>query len=87
MAVRATKNPADDAGSITVSTCDAGSGAAPHAILIAQAAQYGRLGCMGAKYLPTIKDLKASQRFLQKQRPLTKFKKSPENQPAKKGKK
>ncbi len=42
---------------------------------------------MGAKYLPTIKDLKASQRFQQKQRPLHKFKKSPADQPAKKGKK
>ncbi|MEO7598476.1 MAG: hypothetical protein ABIV50_06060 [Opitutus sp.] len=30
---------------------------------------------MGAKYLPTIKDLKASQRFQQKQNPLRKFKK------------
>lgn len=32
---------------------------------------------MGAKYLPTIKDLKASQRFQQKQKPLPDFKKSP----------
>ncbi len=31
---------------------------------------------MGAKYIPTIKDLKASQRFQQKQKPLPKFKKS-----------
>jgi hypothetical protein len=31
---------------------------------------------MGAKYLPTHKDLKASQRFQQKQNPLKKFKKS-----------
>ena len=31
---------------------------------------------MGAKYLPTIKDLKASQRFRQKQNPLPLFKKS-----------
>lgn len=31
---------------------------------------------MGAKYLPTIRDLKASQRFQQKQAPLPKFKKS-----------
>jgi hypothetical protein len=30
---------------------------------------------MGAKYLPTIKDIKASQRFQQKQQPLRKFKK------------
>ncbi len=41
---------------------------------------------MGAKYLPTIKDLKASERFKQKQSPLHKFKKSPGAQPAKKGK-
>lgn len=40
---------------------------------------------MGAKYLPTIKDLKASQRFQQKQRPLHKFKKMPDGQAAKKG--
>jgi len=32
---------------------------------------------MGAKYLPTIRDLKAAQRFQQKQNPLRKFKKSP----------
>lgn len=31
---------------------------------------------MGAKYLPTIKDLKATQRFMQKQKPLPKFKKA-----------
>ena len=31
---------------------------------------------MGAKYLPTIKDLKASLRFQQKQSPLPKFKKA-----------
>jgi hypothetical protein len=40
---------------------------------------------MGAKYLPTIKDLKANQRFQQKQNPLRKFKKDPAA--AKKGKK
>jgi hypothetical protein len=33
------------------------------------------LAAMGAKYLPTIKDLKASQRFQQKQHPLPFFKK------------
>ncbi len=32
---------------------------------------------MGAKYLPTIKDQKASQRFHQKQNPLPKTRKSP----------
>jgi hypothetical protein len=36
----------------------------------------GGLAGMGAKYLPTIKDLKASQRFQQKQKPLPQFKKS-----------
>ncbi len=35
------------------------------------------LMAMGAKYLPTIKDIKASQRFQQKQNPLRKFKKMP----------
>jgi hypothetical protein len=42
---------------------------------------------MGAKYLPTIKDLKASQRFHQKQNLLRKFKKASGDQPAKRGKK
>ncbi|MCX6950719.1 MAG: hypothetical protein NTV51_00800 [Verrucomicrobia bacterium] len=42
---------------------------------------------MGAKYLPTIKDLKASQRFQQKQKPLHKFKKTPDGAGAKKAKK
>jgi hypothetical protein len=31
---------------------------------------------MGAKYLPTIKDQKATQRFMQKQKPLPRFKKA-----------
>jgi len=48
---------------------------------------FSGLVLMGAKYLPTIKDLKASQRFLQKQKPMHKFKKSPTDQSAKKGKK
>jgi hypothetical protein len=48
---------------------------------------FAGLARMGAKYLPTIKDLKASQRFHQKQRPLHKFKKSSGDLPAKKGKK
>jgi hypothetical protein len=39
---------------------------------------------MGAKYLPTIKDQKLAQRFQQKQNPLRKFKKTTDNQPAKK---
>ena len=42
---------------------------------------------MGAKYLPTIKDQKASQRFQQKQSPLHKFKTQPHGPSAKKGKK
>jgi hypothetical protein len=54
-------------------------------ILIAHAPHSRRPSGMGAKYLPTIKDLKASQRFQQKQNPLRKFKKSPEAAAAKKG--
>ena len=42
---------------------------------------------MGAKYLPTIKDLKATQRFQQKQNPLRKFKKPAADQPAAKARK
>lgn len=42
---------------------------------------------MGAKYLPTIKDLKASRRFHQKQNPLHKFKKPADEPPVKKDKK
>jgi hypothetical protein len=42
---------------------------------------------MGAKYLPTHKDLKATQRFQQKQNPLRKFKKEGDAPVAKKGKK
>jgi hypothetical protein len=45
------------------------------------------LAGMGAKYLPTIRDQKANQRFQQKQNPLRKFKKSPGASSAKKGKK
>ena len=57
------------------------------AILIARLRIIAGLGDMGAKYLPTIKDLKDNQRFHQKQNPLRKFKKSAANQPAKRGKK
>jgi hypothetical protein len=39
---------------------------------------------MGAKYLPSIKDQKASQRFHQKQARLPKVKKAPSQQPTKK---
>jgi hypothetical protein len=42
---------------------------------------------MGAKYLPTIKDIKASQRFHQKQKLQPAPKKSPTVQPVKKSKK
>ena len=42
---------------------------------------------MGAKYLPTHKDLKASQRFHQKQNPLRKFQKKPNPSAAKASKK
>lgn len=42
---------------------------------------------MGTKYLPTIKDIKATQRFQQKQSALPKLKKTPAAQPAKKSKK
>ena len=41
---------------------------------------------MGAKYLPTHKDIKASQRFQLKQTGLPKLKKSSPAQPAKKSK-
>ena len=41
---------------------------------------------MGTKYLPTNKDRKAGQRFLQQQRPLPFFKKPADKQPAKKAK-
>jgi hypothetical protein len=41
---------------------------------------------MGAKYLPTIKDQKANQRFQQKVKPLHKFKKSPAKASGKKKK-
>ena len=37
---------------------------------------------MGAKYLPTVKDLKADQRFRQQQNPLHKLNRSAANQAA-----
>ena len=49
----------------------------PDTNLVARIGNMDGLGGMGAKYLPTHKDLKASQRFQQKQNPLHKFKKSP----------
>ena len=55
------------------------------AILVARLHIFNGLDGMGAKYLPTIKDLKANLRFHQKQNPLKKFRKSVANQPAKKG--
>ncbi len=42
---------------------------------------------MGAKYLPTIKDQKATERFMQKQKPLPKFKKPTDPKVSKKVKK
>jgi len=42
---------------------------------------------MGAKYLPTNRDLKASQRFQQKQNPLHPFKKARGGKSAKPGRK
>jgi hypothetical protein len=42
---------------------------------------------MGAKYLPSARDLKAYQRFQQKENPLPKFKKPRAAQPAKRKKK
>lgn len=42
---------------------------------------------MGAKYLPTIKDLKASQRFQQKQNPIPFLKKPSGTKPIKKAEK
>lgn len=39
---------------------------------------------MGSKYVPSIKDLKANQRFQQKVKPLRKFKKMPTGPAAKK---
>jgi hypothetical protein len=58
-------------------------------ILVAIKRQIGGLGSMGAKYYPTIKDQKASQRFQQKQNLLQKQKKASEPlaQPVKEEKK
>ncbi len=61
---------------------DREGGIAGRAILVARGAIFPRLGRMGAKYLPTHRDLQASRRFQQKQNPLRKFKPAP----AKKGK-
>jgi hypothetical protein len=57
------------------------------AIRIARPRIIGGLDGMGAKFRTTIKDLKASQRFRQKQNPLHKFNKPSGNQPTKKGEK
>jgi hypothetical protein len=48
---------------------------------------FARLHPMGAKYVPTIKDLKAGQRFQQKQLVQSKFIKPAGKPPAKKPKK
>jgi hypothetical protein len=42
---------------------------------------------MGAKYLPTVKDQRANQRFLAKQTAAPKFKNAPGDKPARKSKK
>lgn len=42
---------------------------------------------MGAKYLPTVRDLKAIERFQQKQNPLRKFRKPTDPKVSKKVKK
>jgi hypothetical protein len=42
---------------------------------------------MGAKYLPTVKDQRAAARFLQKQKPMRKFKKEGGPNAGKSGKK
>jgi len=57
------------------------------AILVARPRNIDGLEDMGAKYLPTIKDMKASQRFQQKQKPVAQPKKLAGDQPAKKAKK
>ncbi len=57
------------------------------AIRIARPRIIGGLDAMGAKFRTTIKDLKASQRFRQKQSPLHKFNKPSGNPPVKKGEK
>jgi hypothetical protein len=57
------------------------------AILIARVRIIDRLERMGAKYLPTIKDLKASQRFQEKQKKQSPLKKSVAAPPAKPSKK
>ena len=54
------------------------------AIRIARPDIIGGLDDMGAKFRTTIKDLKASQRFRQKQNPLHKFNKPADTPPAKK---
>jgi hypothetical protein len=51
--------------------------AAPDRFLLPRERLADGLGAMGAKYLPTIKDLKATQRFQQKQKALPKLKKPP----------
>jgi hypothetical protein len=58
-----------------------------NAILIARSGIIDGHAGMGAKYLPTIKDRKASQRFLQQRKRLPVVKKPSAEQPAKKDKK
>ena len=59
----------------------------PFPILIARPAHCRRLGGMGAKYLPTVKDAKADKRFQQKQTGVPNYKKSAGDPPAKPAKK
>jgi hypothetical protein len=60
--------------------------AKPTAILVAGRDEFDALDFMGAKYLPTQKDIKASQRFQLRETGLPKLKK-PATPPAKPGKK
>jgi hypothetical protein len=55
--------------------------------LVAGARVFGGFVGMGAKYYPTVKDQKANQRFLQKQRAQVKPKKVPDVKPEPKGEK
>ena len=55
-------------------------------ILIARPADLSRPARMGAKYLPSVKDQKAQQRFQEKQSQLAKLKKLARPSPAQKSK-
>jgi len=66
---------------------DTGSGLAYRTILVAGRAVSRRRLRMGAKYLPTVKDLKLNRRFQEKQNPLPFTKKPTGLKGAKKTKK